>query len=94
MPLELESPPPIVTLAAAEEDELVEDDDFVIGVVLGAIEEGEMLKVELLASEVVATAELPEGVEAVADGSPTDVVTDRLDPVANSPQLLPAQERP
>ena len=89
MPLELESPPPVVMLAAAEENELVEDDDFVKGVVLGAIDEGEMLKVELLA-----TAEMPEGVEAVEDESPTDVVTDRLDPVANSPQLLPAQDRP
>ena len=60
----------------------------------GASEEAEMLKVELLASEFVASAELLDGVEVVKDDPPTDVVTDKLDPVANSPQLLPAQERP
>lgn len=94
VPLGLESPPPVVILAAAEEDELVEDDEFVDRVVLGAIEEVEMLKAELLASKVVATADLPAGVRVVKDDPLTDVVTDKLDPVANSPQLLPAQERP
>lgn len=94
VPLGLEPPSPVVMLAAAEEDGPSEDDDFVDRVVLGAIEEAEMLKVELLAGEVVATAELPEGVEVPEEDPPTDVVTDKLDPVENSPQLLPAQERP
>ena len=44
-----------------------------------------MFKSELFAGEAVATAE---------DDPSTDVVTEKSDPVANSPQLLPAQERP
>lgn len=84
----LESRPPLLMLTAAEE-ELVEDES-VDGVVLDAIEEAEMLKVELLVGEFVAIAELLEGFEAVEDDSLTEVVTDKLDPVANFPQLLPA----
>ena len=93
VPLGLEPLPPDVRLTAAE-DGLVEDDEFVDGVMLGAIKEAGMLKVDLLAGEVVATSELPEGAEVAEDDPPTDMVTDKLYPVANSPQLLPAQERP
>ena len=89
VPLGPEPPPPDVPLAAVEEDGTVVDVKLADEVVLGAVEEA-----ELLAGEVVATAELLEGVEVVDDDPLTGAVTDTLDPVANSPQSLPAQEMP
>lgn len=88
MPLGLESLSPDVRLTASEEDGLAEDDEFVDGVMPGAIDDAGMLKVDLLAGE------LPKGIDVAEDDTPTDMLTDKLDPVANSPQLLPAQESP
>ena len=80
MPPGLEPLPPDVRLTAAEEDGLAEDDEFVDGVMLGAIEDAGMLKADLLVGE------LPEGVDVTEDDTPTDMLTDKLSTVANSPQ--------
>ena len=55
-------------------------------VMLGALED------EVFPDDDVGTAELLEGVELADDDPP--LVADTLDPVAYTPQLLPAQEIP
>ena len=78
-----EAPPPVVVLGTFE-DEVLEDD--------GVLEEGGEFEDVMFPDEGVGIAEFSEGVELADDDPP--LVADTLDPVANTPQLLPAQEIP